>query len=383
MKRYGPKVWALILVVVALWAVSPLTAAAQDTQCPSVSTYLGFTLHFEGVDVDNDAGTSTWNYCLEWNGVPPSLSHLTIGVCGELTDESLIDVSPMGAVAIGKDGSTGLYGIKWDFDPGLVRGQCYPFTFTLNEIVDVGPVPWIAKAGPGRSIDQYICGPSLECTSNPCIDEEATLKLDSYETVAWDENTLLWTVRMSVKNFGPGAATNVAASIIEEIPWVEPIQGVVSFPDIPAGESMWSENNFVLDLSGRPGPGGFNVFFDVTYQTNCGNGRHILLDPEAIVPGEKSTSSRSFVLSQNSPNPFNPQTTISFTLAKQGHVSLNVYDRAGRLVKKLVNDNLAATQHSVIWNGRDDFGRPVSSGVYYYRLATEEGLQTKSMILVK
>ena len=85
------------------------------------------------------------------------------------------------------------------------------------------------------------------------------------------------------------------------------------------------------------------------------------------------------------PNPFNPITTIRFNVHESGNVSLKVYDVAGRLVRTLVNEVRAPNQggHEAIWNGRDNGGRPVASGVYFYRLVTRTAIQTKKMILMK
>jgi len=91
----------------------------------------------------------------------------------------------------------------------------------------------------------------------------------------------------------------------------------------------------------------------------------------------------AYALNQNMPNPFNPSTTIKFALPVSGHVDLVVYDVAGRLVRTLVNGDMEATDHSVIWNGRDNDNRQVASGVYYYRLTADEFNDTRKMMLVK
>lgn len=89
-------------------------------------------------------------------------------------------------------------------------------------------------------------------------------------------------------------------------------------------------------------------------------------------------------LEQNFPNPFNPQTAINFSLARDCRISLNVYNISGQLVKSLVNGHWSLGQHETVWDGRNALGQPVSSGVYYYRLQTDRGeLLTNSMILLK
>jgi hypothetical protein len=72
-----------------------------------------------------------------------------------------------------------------------------------------------------------------------------------------------------------------------------------------------------------------------------------------------------------SPNPFNPQTTITFTLERPGRVDLLIYDVAGRLVKRLVDVRLGAGEYEVKWDGRDQFGNPLESGTYFFRLRQE------------
>lgn len=103
------------------------------------------------------------------------------------------------------------------------------------------------------------------------------------------------------------------------------------------------------------------------------------LDAAAPVPygGVRS------LLRQNAPNPFNPSTTISFALAAPGETELQVFDVRGAQVRRLVAGDLSAGEHSVIWDGRDDAGARVPSGVYFYKLrsGTFEGLQR--MVLLK
>jgi len=91
----------------------------------------------------------------------------------------------------------------------------------------------------------------------------------------------------------------------------------------------------------------------------------------------------SFVAYANYPNPFNPSTTIQFDLPRETHVNLRIYDISGQLVRELVDNNLPAAQHRVVWNGTDGNGRLQASGVYYYRLVTEQRTATIKMTLVK
>jgi hypothetical protein len=90
-------------------------------------------------------------------------------------------------------------------------------------------------------------------------------------------------------------------------------------------------------------------------------------------------------LQQNVPNPFNPTTTIRYSIAERGHVTLKIYNAAGELVRKLV-DEVQSPGHgefSETWNGTNDKGQRVSSGVYFYRLTSKGLTQTKKMVLLK
>ena len=88
-------------------------------------------------------------------------------------------------------------------------------------------------------------------------------------------------------------------------------------------------------------------------------------------------------LHQNHPNPFNPNTTISFNLRERGHASLAVYDVAGRLVRVLIDGVKEAGPHDVNWDGKDNTGRGVASGVYFYRLEAGSFTETKKMVLLR
>jgi hypothetical protein len=88
-------------------------------------------------------------------------------------------------------------------------------------------------------------------------------------------------------------------------------------------------------------------------------------------------------LIQNYPNPFNATTSINFVLRNTGDVTLEIYDISGRLVKTVYDGNLAAGTYSVIWDGTGKSGDVVSSGIYFYRLKSADGISSKSMVLLK
>ena len=88
-------------------------------------------------------------------------------------------------------------------------------------------------------------------------------------------------------------------------------------------------------------------------------------------------------LAQNQPNPFNPTTTIGYTVPSRSRVTLHIYDVAGRLVTRLVDEERNAGRYSAVWNGRSTNGDLVGSGVYFYRLTAGNDTLTRKMVLLK
>jgi hypothetical protein len=101
------------------------------------------------------------------------------------------------------------------------------------------------------------------------------------------------------------------------------------------------------------------------------------------VSGLGIVSGKRFQLYQNYPNPFNPVTKITFTVPGKELTTLSIYNIEGRLVKTLANTEFDGGVKTVVWNGTDSRGNPVSSGVYFYRLTAGSNAMTKKMILLK
>ncbi len=88
-------------------------------------------------------------------------------------------------------------------------------------------------------------------------------------------------------------------------------------------------------------------------------------------------------LQDNYPNPFNPETTICYNLAKDQQVTLVIYNIKGQKVKTLVNNHQDAGNHNIVWSARDDNNKSVASGIYFYQLRSEDYVSTNKMILLK
>jgi hypothetical protein len=115
---------------------------------------------------------------------------------------------------------------------------------------------------------------------------------------------------------------------------------------------------------------GFTLWLDgLTFET----------DPAAV--GGDPVRPARLALPQNAPNPFAGGTTINFALPSPGPVELRVFDATGRRVRTLVADRLPAGAHQCHWNGRDDAGQPVGTGVYFARLRAGDRTLERKMVV--
>ncbi len=101
-----------------------------------------------------------------------------------------------------------------------------------------------------------------------------------------------------------------------------------------------------------------------------------IIEVDNLIPTEYS-------LSQNYPNPFNPSTVIKYQLPKSSNVTLEIYDLLGQRVCTLVNENQEAGKYNITWNGKNNFGNQVSSGIYIYRIKAGNFIAVKKMMLLK
>jgi len=106
-------------------------------------------------------------------------------------------------------------------------------------------------------------------------------------------------------------------------------------------------------------------------------------DVSSLAAPEEEIPPMAAKLMQNFPNPFNPETTLSFALPQASPVTIEVFNIKGQKVKTLIKDSFAPGQHSVVWNGTDDKGLSVSSGVYFYKMSTTNLVSTRKMLLMK
>jgi len=111
----------------------------------------------------------------------------------------------------------------------------------------------------------------------------------------------------------------------------------------------------------------------------------VVADHSEVVSRSVSVTTRAFALAlrQNTPNPFNPTTVISFTLPEKTRVTVSIYDVKGRRVRTLVDESIDEGYHERIWDGKDDGGGQVSTGIYFYSLTADDRRLTRKMLLLK
>jgi len=122
--------------------------------------------------------------------------------------------------------------------------------------------------------------------------------------------------------------------------------------------------------------------WDINPQINNGY-PYLQSNPPPVSDKDKTVASVAGRLLGNYPNPFNPSTTISFDVAHEGMVMIDIYNVRGQKVRSLVSGVYGAGVHSVVWNGCADNGVSVGSGVYFYRMACEGYVSVKKMVMVK
>jgi len=133
----------------------------------------------------------------------------------------------------------------------------------------------------------------------------------------------------------------------------------------------------------------FNKSIDMVNDSTAGlfGNQNLIIDytPHELTAKrvEKCPISTSFLLNQNYPNPFNASTTICFYLPRNLKICLKIINLFGEEVKVLMNGVISTGFHNVIWDGTDNFGRPVSTGLYVYELVSEEFRCSKKLLYLK
>jgi len=153
---------------------------------------------------------------------------------------------------------------------------------------------------------------------------------------------------------------------------------IISGPNYIEAPAVWTEYTYAID--GQPE----NAYIGIQCVSN--DAFIFLLDDvtvEATPLEDPTVPVLATELQGNYPNPFNPETTIRYSVKETVPVTIEVYNLKGQLVRTLVNEVKTAGNYSVVWNGRDSHNQPVSSGVYFYKMNAGKYSNTKKMIMMK
>ena len=149
-------------------------------------------------------------------------------------------------------------------------------------------------------------------------------------------------------------------------------QEVISNSLISSGASTSSNSSYTF--TGTVGQPAIGESSNASYT--------LISDVEKEEEGNKPPT--DYKLFQNYPNPFNPETTIKFRILKLSFVTIKIYNILGVEVKTLVSDNIPSGTYSTKWDGTDNYGRTVSSGVYIYMIRTNTGfVKSRKLLLIK
>jgi flagellar hook assembly protein FlgD len=125
----------------------------------------------------------------------------------------------------------------------------------------------------------------------------------------------------------------------------------------------------------------FSKFYSKEYSNTDYRPSLVITFPDIDVDEQVVAGNIEFL--RNYPNPFNPETTIQFSLSEQSEVEIVIFNSKGEKIKNTVSGNYPAGTHYVLWNGKDERNNPVASGIYFYQIKSENSVKMNKMILMK
>jgi len=180
-------------------------------------------------------------------------------------------------------------------------------------------------------------------------------------------------ISILVVNQRKTALDSVDVAVNSDLPGWLKITGTTPV-DVPAG----AEQKLGLNLHVGEVPPGSSGELPLVLRDNAGHSWHF----QALL---KVVPTNKYELSPNFPNPFNPATTIRYALARKEptQTELSVFNILGQKVRTLVSKPQSAGVYSVVWDGRDDSGHKLASGVYFYRIVSGHFVRTRRMLLLQ
>jgi hypothetical protein len=202
----------------------------------------------------------------------------------------------------------------------------------------------------------------------------------------------------SVDNLAPFAPSNFALSILANntvsLRWADPVDKDFQYFAVYRGTTAGFDPKGTKPIATLIGTNyvdndvkiGDKYYYTVSAFDFAGNeSKH----PQPLLANITSVAERGggvpteYALEQNYPNPFNPETTIKYQLPASSHVRLSIYTALGQEIRLLVDYTQPPAYHQIVWDGRDNAGNPLPSGVYFYRLETDKFTAIKKMVMMK
>ena len=224
------------------------------------------------------------------------------------------------------------------------------------------------RGNPGAGLLQlqdFVDGIEFATTEDGTLNNPVPVELASFSAqVSQNSVKLGWTTASESNNFGFDIERSFDGNVFSKIGFVQG-QGTTVVPQhyvFEDNEIDLADELHYYRLKQIDTDGSFE--YSVTIKVE-------LLSPE------------TFVLRQNYPNPFNPGTLISYQIPLSSKVTLVIYNLQGQVIRTLVNEEVSRGFHNVIWNGKDDFGKDVATGVYVYRMSAHKFVDAKSLTLMR
>ncbi|TDI92930.1 MAG: T9SS type A sorting domain-containing protein [Caldithrix sp.] len=261
--------------------------------------------------------------------------------------------------------------------------------FRLDDAHTGNPIRTDIWTGKNLPVDSYI-----NCIAvNPDNADEALLVFSNYAIISifqTDNGGDSWTPASGNLEENPDGSGNGPAVL-----WVDMLSGagsslffaatstgLYSTTNLNGSATVWTQEgastigNVIVDMVKARAVDGLVV------TATHGNGVYSNIFAPSVKAGD-SALPETFVLHQNYPNPFNPSTTIAFFLARDSQTSIKVFNIQGKKITALLNEHRKSGSHTIIWDGKDQNGREVASGIYYYRLETPFNIATQKMTLLR